>query len=89
MQIFVRLRSGKTVCVDVTKEWAIGNVIEEMNRFHKKEGELEYTRCIYKEAYYGEDHPMNVEPMQKLEPETKLQDLYERKIIKEIVLISD
>ena len=85
MQIFFQLRSGKTVCVDVTQDASIQSIIEEVN--HRENAD--YSVCFYKKAFYEEEHPMapSVHVGQVLDPAVKLQDLYEKRIIKEIVLV--
>lgn len=87
MQIFFQLRSGKTVCVDVNQDASIQSVLDEVN----SREDSDYSVCFYKKAFYEEEHPMapSVHAGQVLDPAGKLQDLYEKKIIKEIVLVGN
>lgn len=87
MQIFFQLRSGKTVCVDVTQDASIQSVLDEVNNREASD----YSVCFYKKAFYEEEHPMvpSLHAGHVLDPAGKLQDLYEKKIIKEIVLVGN
>ena len=88
MQIFVKLNSGKTVCMDVTQNTRIEDVLAFINTNHLREHESPYTTCLFYKAFYEKEHPMAVQANQPLSAHTQLEDLFQKKIIKEITLLT-
>ncbi len=102
MQIFVQLLSGKTVCMDVTNDTLVADVVTHANSVDVKdvadvkdadvEGNIEskprYHGCIYLRGFYEAEHPMMVQSGEVLPLERLLRELYLKQIIKEIVLLA-
>jgi hypothetical protein len=87
MQIFVQMPSGKTVSIDCGLETTVADVLELVNGLHLQ-GQPPVTQCLFKRAFYGEEHPMTVEPGQILFSPTRLTELYVNGVIKEITLMA-
>lgn len=88
MQIFVQLPSGKTVSVDCSVETTVEHVLQTVNTLHVQDPNPVMTRCLYKKAFYEEEHPMTVEPGRVIACTTRLTELYVNGIIKEITLMA-
>jgi hypothetical protein len=87
MQVFVRLHSGKTVCIDVTADDSVQDVLDKVNELWRKPEDRLYKALVFSKAFYAEEHPMTVLMGTVLNNETKLTNLYERGIIKEVVFL--
>jgi len=96
MQIFVQLFSGKTVCMDVTNNTRVEDVVTHANSVdvdvdgttESKPRYPRYQGCVYLRGFYEAEHPMMVQQGEVLPLERLLRELFLKQIIKEIVLLA-
>jgi hypothetical protein len=86
MQIFIRLSTGKTISMDVTKETILFDIINYANQYSEQEGNIPYR---YNQIMLIEDYGnlLTVRKTRFLDPSTSLISIYVNGFIKEVIFI--
>lgn len=92
MQIFIRLKTGKTISMDVLSETNLIDILNWANEEEKYYYEIvrqEPNPYIYKKLMIIENYgnELTVPMRENLDPETRLISLYKNGFIKEVIFL--
>jgi hypothetical protein len=89
MQIFIRLSTGKTISMDVTKQTILADVLQYANDYHSAEQSefIPYTNLLLLKGYHDESN-LSVEKNKILNLDISLISLYHNKVIKEVLFMA-
>ena len=89
MQIFIRLSTGKTISMDVTKQTILADVLQYANDYHSAEQSefIPYTNLLLLKGYHDECN-LSIEKNKILNLDISLISIYHNKVIKEVLFMA-
>ena len=89
MQIFIRLSTGKTISMDVTKQTILSDILQYANDYHSAEQSefIPYMNLLLLKGYHDESN-LSVEKNKILNIDISLISLYHNKVIKEVLFMA-
>jgi len=89
MQIFIKLSTGKTISMDVTKQTVLSDILQYANDYHSTEQSefRPYKNLVLVKEYHDESN-LCVEKHKILKLDISLISIYVDKVIKEVMFMA-